>query len=155
MFKCKYSEISAKAVWLSGYSRRLRTERCWVRNPHRMLPPLVSQGDVVVPCKPELSGWWPLARVRGHGLVVKAICTWLGPCNSTARCKQMGVLFLIRLFHSNKAAWIRSYSGRLRTERSCVHHLSLARVINPYFRVGDPWTGWRAMRGEAQHNRRT
>ena len=55
----------AKAAWLRGYSGRLRTERSWVQNPH-MLPPLDSQGDVVVPCKPELSGWRSLARVRGH-----------------------------------------------------------------------------------------
>ena len=66
----------------------LRTVRPWVRNPHQMLPPLVSQGDVVVPCKSELSGWRPLARVRGHGIVVKAIYTWSGPCNSAAQYKQ-------------------------------------------------------------------
>ena len=45
----------AKAVWLSGYSGRHRTQRFWIQNPH-MLPPLVSQGGVVVPFKPEL-GW--------------------------------------------------------------------------------------------------
>ena len=50
---CSRVKVIAKAVWLRGYSGRLRTERSWVRNPH-MLPPLVSQGDVVVPCKPEL-----------------------------------------------------------------------------------------------------
>ena len=64
-----------------------------------MLPPLVSQGDVVFSCKPELSGWRPLARVRGHGLVVKAIYTWSGPCNSEARYKQTKVL---ALFAENK-----------------------------------------------------
>ena len=43
----------AKAAWLSGYSGKHRTKRFWVQNPH-MLPSLVSQGDVMVPCKPEL-----------------------------------------------------------------------------------------------------
>ena len=40
--------LSAKAVWLSGYSGRHRTERFWVQTLH-MLPPLVSQGDVGLP----------------------------------------------------------------------------------------------------------
>ena len=48
------TKARTKAAWLKGYSGRLRTERSWVRNPHQMLPPLVSQGDVVVPCKSKL-----------------------------------------------------------------------------------------------------
>ena len=83
-----YTGLRAKAAWLRGYCGRLRTERSLVRNPHQMLPPLVSQGDVVVPCKSELSGWRPLARVWGHGLAVKAIYTCSGPYNSAARYKQ-------------------------------------------------------------------
>ena len=71
-----------------------------------MLPPLVSQGDVVVPCKSELSVWRPLARVRGHGLVVKAIYTWSGPCNSAARYKQTKLLHRLHdAFNSNASFW--------------------------------------------------
>ena len=44
---------TARVAWLSGYSGRRRTERFWVRNPG-MLTPSVSQGDVAVPCEPEI-----------------------------------------------------------------------------------------------------
>ena len=67
-----------KAAWLRGYSGRLRTERSWVRNLH-MLPPLVSQGDVVIPCKPELGlatlgqGEGPWASGEGHIYLVRLV----------------------------------------------------------------------------------
>ena len=35
----------------------------------RKLPPLVSQGDVAVSCKPVLQGWRRLARVRDQSMV--------------------------------------------------------------------------------------
>ena len=42
-----------------------------------------------------------MARVRGHGLVVKAIYSWSGPCNSAAQYKQ-----------TNKYS-IRAYYGKV------------------------------------------
>ena len=56
----------AKAEWLSGCSGRLRTERSWVQTQHRMLTPLVSEGNVMLLCEPMVPGWQPLARVRGN-----------------------------------------------------------------------------------------
>ena len=67
------TNLSAKVAWLSGYSWRHRTERFWVWNPH-MLPPLVSQGNVVVPCKPELG----LATLdQGEGPFVAKLWVYL------------------------------------------------------------------------------
>ena len=76
--------VIAEGSGLKDPGFEIHTERC-----HLWL----ARGDVEVPCKSELSGWRPLARVRGHGLVVKAIYTWSGPCNSAAQYKQTNIFW--------------------------------------------------------------